>query len=116
MPTWPTALPQYLDVQGFSTELADNLIRSSMDVGRDKTRQRDVSATEPVIGTLLLTLDQRADLKTFYNVVLGSGSLEFDWIDPITGDPAIMKFTAPPKFTAVGPVHLRASLALEIIP
>lgn len=116
MATWPAGLPQKLDQSGFSNSLPDNSIRSSMDVGPQKIRQRDVSAPEPITGNITIDETQYGTLKTFYNTTLGSGSLPFDWVHPVTGASVEMVFTAPPSITARSGDYYTANLKLEINP
>lgn len=114
--TWPSTLQQNLNQSGFTNTLPDNVIRSSMDVGPDKVRRRDVSAVEPIVGSIVATLDEYNDLVTFYNDITVSGSLPFDWVHPITGESEEFRFTAPPSITAISGTHYTITLNMEIQP
>lgn len=65
------------------------------DVGPPLRRAR-YSATSRVFGfQMILTQRQLSILDTFYNVTLGRGVLDFDWIDPTTGKVSTFSFNAP---------------------
>lgn len=115
MAIWPAGLPQKLNQAGFSNSLADNVIRSEMDVGPDKKRRRDVSAPEPVKGSMYVTESEYSLLKTFHDTTLGGGSLPFDWVHPITGASVEMTFKSPPTISSKSGDVYMATLDLEVL-
>lgn len=114
--TWPSTVPQRFNQESFSNTLADNTIRSGMDVGPDKIRRITTSNTEPVQGVIIMSKTEVGYLKTFYYTTSQGGVLEFNWVDPYTEDPVEMRFVEPPKFSAIGGEYFTASLSLEIMP
>lgn len=115
MAIWPVSLPQKMLQSGFSNSFANNTIASSMDVGPDKKRQRDVSAVEPIKGNIIINESQYTTLKAFHKTTLGSGSLPFDWEHPITGDSVEMTFVSPPSLVARSGDYYTVTLDLEVL-
>src|SRR4051812_37350345 len=96
---WPISLPLTLLIDGYSKTLPATTIRSSMDIGPDKVRQRATAGVTPRKGRLLLTADQADTLEAFFNITLAGGALPFDWNDPtqnrttgLTGFGSCLKF------------------------
>lgn len=116
MAVWPTGLPQKLNQSGFSNTLPDNVIRSDMDVGPNKVRRRDVSAPEPIRGSITVTESEYSLFVTFFNTTLASGSIPFDWVHPITGDSAEFLFVNTPSISARSGDHYTITLDMEIQP
>lgn len=114
MAVWPAGLPQNLQQSGFTNTLPDNVIRSQMEVGPDKARRRDVSAPEPVAGTIIVDETQYDLLVAFFNTTIAGGALPFDWVHPITGVAAEMRITGPPQITARSGDYYDVKLSLEI--
>jgi hypothetical protein len=79
---WPEVLPQYLQVSGFSEQLADQLIRTQMDAGPAKARRRFTAAPRPLTGDIIVTAAQLAFFRTWYASVIMGGSLRFGWVEP----------------------------------
>jgi len=116
IPAWDAGLPQTLLINGYSESAADNLLRTSMDVGPAKQRRRSAAGPRPVSGSLKMTAAQIATFKTFYITTLLGGSLRFSWTDPITAAAVEMRFTGAPSWTAIGGDLYDVSLELEILP
>lgn len=113
---WPSDLPQYVLQQGFSEQLGNAKIETQMEAGRPKTRRRYTAAPRQLSCVLACTAAQRASLITFYDTTLKSGSLPFDWVDPVTQTTKSFLFRGPPiKWGIRGEAHL-ASFVLETIP
>lgn len=117
VPAWSTSLPQTLLIAGYNQSLSDVTIKSDMDAGPAKVRRRFTAGVEPVSGTMYMTSAQLSALDTFYNDTLLGGSLRFSWTKPPAHTTACeMRFTEPPKWTAVEPGLYKISLSLEILP
>jgi hypothetical protein len=117
IPSWPTTLPQELTLDGYSQSAADNIIKSSPDIGPAKVRRRSTAAVRPVSGTLILNETGLEDFKDFFKEDLLDGSIRFSWADPDDGSTAVeMRFTSPPAWTALGGGLSRVSMELEILP
>ncbi|MEW6263386.1 MAG: hypothetical protein AB1641_09930 [Thermodesulfobacteriota bacterium] len=116
MATWPATLPQELEVRGFKEEFPNALLRTPMDSGPPKQRQRFTAAPTPITGQQTLTTAQRATLYTFFVDTLGHGADVFDWVHPVTGAACEFRFKAPPSLTPLGQDSWIASYELEIMP
>ncbi len=116
MPSWPGTLPQNFQVQGFSEQEPDLLLRSEMDAGPAKLRRRFTAGVRPVTTTLILTQTQKATLSTFFGTTLSGGALSFDWVLPNTATTATYRFTGPPVYQALGNNLFSAQLNLEVLP
>lgn len=81
---WPSILPQYLQVSGYSEALANQLLRSEMDAGPAKARRRFTAATRPVTGDIVVTQEQLAFFRYWFANVIYGGSLRFGWVDPFS--------------------------------
>lgn len=95
MVAWPASIPASCwRADDFTQTPADVTLRTSMDAGPAKVRKRFTANVSPRGGSLLLTSDQAADLLAFYNTY--GGFTAFDWVDPVTGAYASMRFVSPP--------------------
>jgi len=112
---WPETLPQILLLEGFAASPRDSVIRSQMEYGPAKVRRRTTSGPRPIQGNLILTVDQFATFRGFYEDDLLGGSLRFDWVEPETGDPVEMRFQEAPSWIRVEQFY-NVSLSLEILP
>jgi len=118
MANWPASLPQRLHQQGFSYQAPQGGIRTNMDTGKPFQRRRYSAAIEPFSGQMYLDKTEYQTLLAFWENTLGMGSLEFDWVHPITEQAATVRFVADNPFSisvASGEVYT-VKLNLEIIP
>lgn len=113
---WPSDLPDAVLEDGYAESMADNMIRSPMDVGPPKVRRRGTSAPRAIALRQLLTTAQVANLETFYYSTTSGGSLAFTWEHPRTGSSSSMRFTGPPAISPAGPGRWIASYGLEVLP
>lgn len=116
MATWPTALSQCMEASGFQLSPVDTTIRTEMAVGVPKVRPRSTDAPEHFSGSILMQKSLYNTLNTFYKVDLANGSLPFDWVHPISGDPAKIRFRAPPGYAPAGGTLFQVSLQFEVLP
>jgi hypothetical protein len=118
MASWPASLPQRLHQQGFQYQAPTGSIRTDMEFGKPFQRRRFTAAVEPFSGQMYLDKDQYSTLLAFWKNTLAMGSLEFDWVHPITEEAATVRFVADSPFSisvASGEVYT-VKLNLEIIP
>jgi hypothetical protein len=116
-PVWPSLLPQYVEVQGFSETLPKNRVQNQPEAGPPKSRRRFTSAPEFLNCSIVLKDAATVTVfKTFYKDTLVDGSLKFDWVRPIEGTSCEMTFIEEPKITAIGPLAFRATMRLIIWP
>lgn len=97
MSTWPASLPQAPLTTGYSETPRDNVIRSPMGYGPDKTRRRTTSKIVDIGMQLLMTSTQTATLDTFYYDTIAQVGV-VDWVHHRLGGSAQYYFTAPPIY------------------
>jgi len=116
VPTWPTTLPQSMLMSGYGGSPGDNQLRSNMDVGPAKVRRRSTAAPRKETGNVILSRDQLATFREFYDDILLSGALRFTWHDPTDPETTVeMRFAEKPAWTAQEG-FFNVSLSLEILP
>lgn len=91
--TWPSALPQVARLEGLNGKRKSNVIRTSMDAGPDKARQRYSVTTKNFTGSVILDGNQRQALELWYKSTLAGGVLRFVMKDPQTLRAAEFRFT-----------------------
>ena len=117
IPAWEATLPQEVLVDGYSESMADNRLRTSMDVGPAKQRRRSAAGARPVTWSPKMTTAQLETFKTFYNSTLLNGTLRFSFTEPVDGATAIeMRFVDVPSWSAIEPGLYRVDMKLEILP
>ncbi len=116
MTAWPSTLPASPLAKNFQELRADTIIRTDMDVGPAKTRQRSTAGVGELQMTYLLSVAQAAAMDDFYATTLSGGSLSFDYTHPRTGALLSCRFTSPPEYTAVNGLYYEAAVALEVLP
>lgn len=99
---WPASLPQLPRPDDYEETLADNTVRSSVDVGPAKLRRRTTSNPDAFTLSYDMVSSQVADLITFYRDTLVGGTQSFDMTHPRTGLLDKWRFTGPPKIKAQG--------------
>ena len=118
MATWPTSIPRLNEfLEGtYVEETPDNTIRTQMDVGPAKTRQRSTSAPRKLGGTLYMTAAQVATHDTFFVTTTNHGSVTWDApTAPRIGGSKYFRYLKPPAYKAVGRGY-HVSLQLEMLP
>ena len=97
-PVWPVSLPQTPPWNGYSESPPDTVLRTQMDAGPAKTRQRFTAGVRPIQERIRMSWDQVATLDTFYVTTLSNGALKFDWVHPRTAAVSVYRFTAAPSW------------------
>ena len=118
MPTWPAGLPQDFFV-GLSQQRRSAVEQFTNDAGPSSRRRYVSGVGKDVEDTIVLTAAQKVIFDTFFQTTLLEGSLEFDWIDNESGNPASYRFNSPPRvqqlYTPTG-FYYRVELSLEQMP
>lgn len=115
--TWPPTLPDYVLEQGYSEQLEDQTIESTVEAGLAKVRRRFTAPVRRFQITLQLDSAQAATFETFFLDTLQGGSLPFDWRHPRTGAATRFRFRKPvPSYTVVGGIDVRVQMVIEAIP
>lgn len=76
VPVWPTSLPQAIETDTYQEGYGDGRLRSSMEAGPAKVRQRFRPA-RPLSGIIIMTDDELAAMLAFLDSDLAGGSLPF---------------------------------------
>jgi len=116
-PLWPPSLPQDAFIgQSFQRRVA--FAQFSVDAGPAKRRRVFGNASSDVRSPMILTQAQMATFDTFWIDTLFEGSLEFDWVHPVTGLAATFRFNEYPNFSklesASGKLY-QATLSVELL-
>jgi hypothetical protein len=116
---WPVALPQSLEISGYSESVADNLLEYQPDTGPTITRRRSTAGAYPISGSIVLTESQLGVFKTFFYTTVLSGSLPFTF--PIQVSPSIgvlVKFSKEslPRWSPIGGGYWRLNMTLMVMP
>jgi len=116
MATWPSTLPQSVELKAYSQSNDDQVIRSTMGYGPAKLRRRTTTVIQMVAFSLTLTDAQKDALITFYDTTLTGGTAEFDWTDHLNGGTVSYRFKAPVQWTSLGNGRWNATMSMEIVP
>jgi len=115
-PVWPLTLPQEPQLGSFSESGQGATIRTQMDVGPAKVRQRYTVEIRNISVELAMTGAQVATFDAFWSATLGYGALAFDWKDFRTQAAQTYRFTSRPSYVALGGDMWRVSFQLETMP
>lgn len=113
MATWPSTIPQTFDQNSFSYEPEDNLVRTSMETGPEKTRVRFTAVRTFVSGTMTMSRAEYITLMNFHDSTTVFGTDPFTFEDPVTETNGDFKFRQPPTIAGVNADELTVSIALE---
>ena len=113
--TWDASLPTCPETQ-YSESFKDNVIRSDMDAGMQKMRQRYTRQQRMLSVSFLLTDAQKATFYTFFSNIKG-GAFPFNFPDPLTGTSIVVRMTKALN----GPVFVtknlwRVQFEVEVLP
>ncbi|MBU3035930.1 hypothetical protein [Tritonibacter mobilis] len=113
---WPANI-RFCPVGDSYDELQDDaLLRTSMDAGPAKVRQRFTAIPESVRMTLpRMSLMQYAQFKTWHKVELMNGALPFQAQHPLTRAMRSFRFVTPPRYNRAGR-SVVVHLDLELLP
>jgi hypothetical protein len=116
MAAWPETLPQSPLVEGFRETPANTALRTEMETGPAKLRQRTTAATATLSLTFIISTAQLAVLDGFYADTLQGGTLAFDFTHPVTGETVNCRFRQPPARGTLNGGYFRVSVELEVLP
>jgi len=86
IPVWPTDLPQYTLMQGYSESYPNNLLMSEGDTGVGKVRRKGATPPFAFTRSFYLSKDQRNILANFVQFTLKDGALRFGFVHPVDGN------------------------------
>lgn len=113
---WPDSLPQTFQSQSYGSEILPTYIETEMDFGPKKRRARFSGVLEKINGTMILSREQVATLRTFYKTSTCNGVLPFAFVHPETLETVSVRFNGAPSMSHLGGNHFSASISFEVQP
>lgn len=119
MATWPATLQPYPLIEGYAESPPNTGLRTEMDAGPAKQRQRYTAAPRRITGAIVLRTKAEIDiLDAFFVTELKGGTLPFDWQDR-NGTTRTFRFVVGDDALTYGPVdpdQWKARMRLEVLP
>ena len=115
---WPTAdsFPQTPLMEG-NTEAAPNTsMRTQMDVGPPKTRQRSTAGDAPNSYNFHMTGTNITALRVFYVTTCSGGADTFEWVHPRTSTTKDWRFLSPPSWVQLKDGLYHVTVQVEQLP
>lgn len=116
MVTWPNTLPASPLLDGFVETVPETVIRSKMDTGPDKVRQRTTAGIRKFNMSFIMSKTETSIFDSFYLSDLNGGAQAFDFIHPRTGETLSLRLTKPPAYVAQNSKYFRITLDAEALP
>jgi hypothetical protein len=116
MAVWPATLPQYVLVDGYQERPPELLIESPMDAGPPARRRRFTAGETAIACRIALSAAQKATLEGFFGDDLKAGAVAFDWVHPVSREPATVRMRRPGFTAEPGGVSFIASIELLVQP
>ena len=110
---WPLALPQRPGVGGYQERFSETALRTPMEAGAAKARQRFTVAPREIEVSFRMTAAQVAVMRVFYEETLGGGTLPFDWIHPRSVGSSSFRFVEAPRVSATSANLFSVTAKLE---
>lgn len=116
MPNWPESLPQSPLIDGSRETPADTAIRTEMEAGPAKIRQRTSAGTARLSLTYIMSRAEVEVLQGFFSAGLSSGAMQFDFTHPRTEETVGCRFRQPPAYAPINGDFFRVGVELEVLP
>lgn len=116
MPSWPSALPLAPLLEGFVEKTPETVIRTEMDQGPAKMRQRSSAGIRRFQMSFLLNKSQTAVFDGFYLSVINGGARAFAFAHPRTGETLALRIIGPPEYSARNSEYFLVNLEAEALP
>jgi len=110
--SWPLSLQQKINQAGFTNGFGNTVLRSEMDLGPEKRRQRQTRGNDSLSTSIDLDKDEYITLELFFKTTLAGGSLNFDFDHPISGDSEEFNMKEP-SIVPLGGLVYRVSMVWE---
>jgi hypothetical protein len=114
--TWPESLPSAPLLEPYREKPPETALRTQMDQGPAKLRQRTTAGVGEIEVAYLLTAAQTAALESFYCDTLAGGSLAFVFNHPRRAVDVAARFKKPPQIASGNGRYFEVRLELEILP
>lgn len=116
MPAWPLTLPVFPLAEHFRETVPDTTVRTAMDQGPGKARQRTMAGVRGLFVSYILDRTQVETLEGFFSADLAGGSLSFDFTHPRTEVAVICRFKKPPEYISLNGDYFRVMMEMEVLP
>lgn len=116
MISWPATLPVSPLLDGFIETVPETIIRTDMDQGPAKTRQRTTAGVRYFKMDFMLTKAQTSIFDGFYLNDINGGASAFDFIHPRTGETLSLRLKSVPQYMAQNAKYFRVRLEAEALP
>lgn len=113
---WPGTVPKSPLLDAFTEQPPREVVRSNVDAGPAKVRQRTTAGVRALTVTIRMTEAELADLDTFFVTTTNQGALRFDLEHPRTGALREMRFVRKPVYRLVTEDDYDVQLQLEVLP
>jgi hypothetical protein len=114
--SWPDTLPASPLLENFQELLPQTAIRTAMDTGPAKVRQRTTAGVGTLMVTYMLSTAETVALDTFYQTTLAGGAAPFTYTHPRTNATLTCRFVNPPEYMPVNGSYFKVTLTLEALP
>ena len=112
----PVGLQDKLNQAGFQFVPGKASIRTEMDVGLDKVRNRYTTAIDSVNGNIDMNKDDVETWKTFFSTTLANGTKTFLYKDPFTNLDQEFRFVGEYSLKPKGGKVFNVAFIWEYIP
>jgi len=92
---WPEELPQSFLIDGLRYSAGDNVLRTEMSAGEDKTRKRYSKTVDNISGRIFI--EGQSEYETLMDFYDSNSASRWDWKHPFTGEVKQFRFLAPPE-------------------
>ena len=115
-PNFPTELEQEFNEQGFNFVKGDTKIRSEIEVGPPKQRNRYTKSFDQITANILICMDNYNVFKSFYETTLDNGTLPFTYFNPLEQAVNTFRFVGSYQIQPLGGRYFTLSFSWEILP
>ena len=113
---WPVGVPDQIIRDSFEYKMDDNVLRSEMDNGPEKTRVKYTKNFDTISGSLLMSTTELNTFLTWYRTTLLFGVEQFYFPDPLdNGTNLTCLFVQAPTFSAYGYDHYTVVLGFRVL-
>lgn len=118
--TWPISLPDSPLLDGYETRRKNSKLRTSVDAGLDKVRNRYRAVPVEVSEAFIMSKSEKEAFQNFHDNTCDGGAERFIRDNPETGISREYRFIDEPAYLVIGhdktgPIY-RVELFLELMP
>jgi len=113
---WPATLPTAPLMEGNSESAPNTIIRTAMEVGPPKLRQRSTAGYYTQAYNFHMSKEQLDTLISFYITTCEGGALDFEFTHPRLATTQNFRFASPPSWNKITATIYRVAINLEMLP